>query len=259
MASQMFESQKSQLEASFRETYEAKFGEWKATTLAQVIEENRAYAFFPRRTRHSGSLVTLCDLSTATIGLITQAQLISVACQSRRNKRRLAMSRNRITKTVRIRAPVEEVFKVITDPENALRLNLAPNGSFLTTNRVERITKDPIGMGSVWHFEGSLGGVPVKWDEQVVEWRPPWRLVTRQIGGPFKGIRWEHSLVPVKSGTKETHTLEYEPLGSLDRPLDRREFKRQMSEGMDAAIAKLKSFLETKAGQDGDKKLGDLQ
>ncbi len=44
MASQMFESQKSQLEASFRQTYEAKLGEWKATTLAQAIEENRADA-----------------------------------------------------------------------------------------------------------------------------------------------------------------------------------------------------------------------
>jgi predicted Holliday junction resolvase-like endonuclease len=44
MASQMFESQKSQLEASFREAYEAKLGEWKATTLAQAIEEERADA-----------------------------------------------------------------------------------------------------------------------------------------------------------------------------------------------------------------------
>jgi predicted Holliday junction resolvase-like endonuclease len=44
MAQQMFESQKSQLGASFREAYEAKLGEWKATTLAQAIEENRADA-----------------------------------------------------------------------------------------------------------------------------------------------------------------------------------------------------------------------
>jgi predicted Holliday junction resolvase-like endonuclease len=44
MASQMFESQRSQLEASFREAYEAKLGEWKATTLVQAIEENRADA-----------------------------------------------------------------------------------------------------------------------------------------------------------------------------------------------------------------------
>ena len=44
MASQMFESQKSQLDASMRQTYEAKLGEWKATTLAQAIEENRADA-----------------------------------------------------------------------------------------------------------------------------------------------------------------------------------------------------------------------
>jgi predicted Holliday junction resolvase-like endonuclease len=44
MASQMLESQKSQLDASIRQTYEAKLGEWKATTLAQAIEENRADA-----------------------------------------------------------------------------------------------------------------------------------------------------------------------------------------------------------------------
>lgn len=44
MALQMFESQKSQLESSFRETYEARLNEWKATTLAQAIEENRADA-----------------------------------------------------------------------------------------------------------------------------------------------------------------------------------------------------------------------
>ena len=44
MATQMFESQKSQLDTSIRQTYEAKLGEWKATTLAQAIEENRADA-----------------------------------------------------------------------------------------------------------------------------------------------------------------------------------------------------------------------
>ena len=44
MASQIFESQKSQLDTSIRQTYEAKLGEWKATTLAQAVEENRADA-----------------------------------------------------------------------------------------------------------------------------------------------------------------------------------------------------------------------
>ena len=44
MVSQMFESQKSQLDTSIRQTYEARLGEWKATTLAQAIEENRADA-----------------------------------------------------------------------------------------------------------------------------------------------------------------------------------------------------------------------
>ena len=40
----MFESQRSQLESSFREMYEAKLGEWKATELARVVEKERADA-----------------------------------------------------------------------------------------------------------------------------------------------------------------------------------------------------------------------
>jgi predicted Holliday junction resolvase-like endonuclease len=40
----MFEQQLSQMKASFRETYEAKLGEWKATELAKAIEKNRADA-----------------------------------------------------------------------------------------------------------------------------------------------------------------------------------------------------------------------
>jgi predicted Holliday junction resolvase-like endonuclease len=42
MASQMFESQKGQLEVSIRQTYEARFGEWKATELAKIVTEERA-------------------------------------------------------------------------------------------------------------------------------------------------------------------------------------------------------------------------
>ena len=44
VAQQMFESQKSQLEASFRETYEAKLNEWKATELMKTVQEERADA-----------------------------------------------------------------------------------------------------------------------------------------------------------------------------------------------------------------------
>jgi predicted Holliday junction resolvase-like endonuclease len=44
MAQQMFEQQKRQLESSFRETYEAKLGEWKATELMKTVQEERADA-----------------------------------------------------------------------------------------------------------------------------------------------------------------------------------------------------------------------
>jgi predicted Holliday junction resolvase-like endonuclease len=44
MAQQMFEQQKGQLESSFRETYEAKLNEWKATELMKTVQEERADA-----------------------------------------------------------------------------------------------------------------------------------------------------------------------------------------------------------------------
>ena len=44
MASQMFESQKSQLDTSIRQTYEARLGEWKATELMKTVQEERADA-----------------------------------------------------------------------------------------------------------------------------------------------------------------------------------------------------------------------
>src|SRR5450759_1073258 len=40
----MFESQKSQLEQSIKQTYDAKFEGWKATALAEAIDVNRADA-----------------------------------------------------------------------------------------------------------------------------------------------------------------------------------------------------------------------
>jgi hypothetical protein len=42
IAQQVFEAQKSQLEALIRQTCEARFGEWKATELAKVVAEERA-------------------------------------------------------------------------------------------------------------------------------------------------------------------------------------------------------------------------
>jgi predicted Holliday junction resolvase-like endonuclease len=44
MAQQMFESQKSQLEQTIRQTYEAKLNEWKATELMKTVEMERADA-----------------------------------------------------------------------------------------------------------------------------------------------------------------------------------------------------------------------
>ena len=57
MALQMFEQQKSQLEASFKEAYEAKLNEWKVTELSKAIEVERADAVDTSRAVLKGKIV----------------------------------------------------------------------------------------------------------------------------------------------------------------------------------------------------------
>ena len=162
------------------------------------------------------------------------------------------MSRYKITKTVQIAAPIEEVFKVVSDPENLLRLELIPEESPIRILSIERITKEPTGIGSVWHFRGTIDKAPIEYDEQVVEWEPPRKLVTKQISGPFKGIsRWEHRLLPIRAGTREVDTIDYEPPASLRKPADRKEFRKRLDASFEIAMGKLKGFLEHKAEEGG--------
>lgn len=161
------------------------------------------------------------------------------------------MTHYKVTKTVQIKAPIESVFRTISDPANLLRLNLMPEDSLIKLKHVEKITKGPMGTGSVWHFKGSFHRLAVEYDEQVIIWDPPRRLVTEQIGGPFKTIRWEHLLAPVRSGTSETHTVEYVPPDSLQKSVDRRRLRKHISESMETATGRLKVFLEERQGRRG--------
>ncbi len=164
--------------------------------------------------------------------------------------------RIRITRTIQTDAPVDEVFRTVSNPENILNLNLVPEGSPIKMHSVERITRGPIGIGSIWHFQGSFSNrVAMEYDEQIKVWDPPRRLVTEQIGGgPFRAIRWEHRMSQEKSGrTRETCTVEYEPPDSVRMPVDRKNLRKLLSESMETALDRLKMLLERKKSNEARK------
>ncbi len=88
-----------------------------------------------------------------------------------------------------------------------------------------RIVEAPrmLGRGSLLRYRLRLFGLPIRWQTEIVDWRPPFEFTDVQIAGPYR--RWEHThrLHPVDGGTEIrdhlVYRLPYEPLAGLFAPI----------------------------------------
>jgi ligand-binding SRPBCC domain-containing protein len=88
-----------------------------------------------------------------------------------------------------------------------------------------RIIEAPqvLGRGSLLAYRLRLFGLPIRWQTEIVDWRPPFGFTDVQIEGPYR--RWEHihELHPVDGGTEIrdhlVYRLPYEPLAGLFAPI----------------------------------------
>jgi ligand-binding SRPBCC domain-containing protein len=120
-----------------------------------------------------------------------------------------------------------EVFPFFGDAENLERIT----PSWL---RFRVVTPKPIEMraGALIEYRLRLHGVPLRWLTRIDVWEPPHRFVDRQLRGPYRVWRHEHTFTPAGGGrTLMRDRVEYSlPLGPLglvaDLVLVRRDLRR---------------------------------
>ncbi len=120
-------------------------------------------------------------------------------------------TRHRLQRTQLVAAPRERVFEFFSAAENLERLTPA----FL---RFSIVTPMPVAMrqGTRIEYRIALGGFPLRWLTEIIEWQPNERFVDLQLRGPYRYWHHLHEFREVAGGTQMNDTVDYElPLGPL--------------------------------------------
>jgi uncharacterized membrane protein len=139
----------------------------------------------------------------------------------------------RIQSRVTINRPLEEVFRFMTDNQNALQWQ----SGLLEA----RVTNDIAGVGRAWVDVVQFLGRRIEIASQTTDFEP-WRLVRfKSTSGPIP-LEGGYSFEPAGQGTKVTFDLQGEAGGffKLAEPIVARATQRQW----DTNLANLKDLLE---------------
>jgi ligand-binding SRPBCC domain-containing protein len=112
----------------------------------------------------------------------------------------------RLTRSIRIAAPVEAVFAFHADPRNIERLS-TPQAQAQLVPPYEV----PLRQGSIVRLRVMLLGlVPQQVETEIVVCDPPREFTDQQRRGPFRSWRHRHLFRPVAGGTELTDDVTYE-------------------------------------------------
>lgn len=96
-----------------------------------------------------------------------------------------------------INRPVDEVWKFISDPQNAPVWGRGVSDIVVTS-------KGTVGLGTTLRLRMSGS----KMEARIIEYEPPKRLTLEFIAGPVKGSKLSYSVEPVENKTRLTRDLE---------------------------------------------------
>jgi carbon monoxide dehydrogenase subunit G len=143
----------------------------------------------------------------------------------------------RLSRSVDIKAPLEEVWDYIADPANYL--------DFIAgLTRWEVVSDEPNGLGARYKMLVRAGAAQVGGIIEIVEWRPPTDMALHSVTGADQRIRWR--LRPGSRGrTKAELRWAYGVAGSgLGGLIAERVAALQLRRDLKASMVKLKKEIE---------------
>ena len=144
---------------------------------------------------------------------------------------------NKIELSTMINRPVEEVFAVLSNPENYPK--------WISTSREAKITSQgPIGVGTRYRAVATFLGRRIETEVEFTEYEPNRKIAQKSISGPFPAEN-SSTFERVDGGTRVTLTLRGEVGGffKLAEPLLVSMLKRQS----EADLANFKDLMESGA------------
>jgi len=146
---------------------------------------------------------------------------------------------HKIEKSVRINAPPEKVFFLLTDREEVPKWNRLIREARVTS-------KERIGVGSTVHYVGEAGGARGEWDIETTEWVKDGKYAWRTTSGDVAMlVTW--TLREVDGGTELKYEIQYElPYSILGKIIDKLKASKDIENGMTAALQNLKQLSEKK-------------
>ncbi len=120
--------------------------------------------------------------------------------------------------------PIDEVFAFFSDARNLEAITPSWLGFRILTPGPIRIAE-----GTRIRYRLRLHGIPVGWETEIREWKPPHRFVDVQLHGPYQLWHHTHRFEPRDGGTLMTDIVRYRlPLGIIGRLVHRLKVRRDV-------------------------------
>ena len=148
---------------------------------------------------------------------------------------------SKVSRSVEISAPVENVFNYYARPEHIAKTFPEDVKMKVTPIKVT----EGFGIGTQFRIDGDFGGRPLAWDMETIAYSNNELIQVKAINGPFKKNVISVKFSETKAGTLLTFESDYE-LGYslLGKAIDRLKLKKEIEMGIERSCAAVKKYIE---------------
>ncbi|MHB8567974.1 MAG: SRPBCC family protein [Nitrososphaerales archaeon] len=148
---------------------------------------------------------------------------------------------SKVSRSIEISAPVENVFNYYARPEHIAKTFPEDVKMKVTPIKVT----EGFGIGTQFRIDGEFGGRPLAWDMETVAYQNNELIQVKAINGPFKKNIISVRFSPASAGTLLTFEADYELGYSLfGKAIDKFKLKKEIEMGIERSCASVKKYIE---------------